>query len=645
MLRLFVRTSVSAGYDRLQRQDGSESRCRRPSSGWGRAWMRTRVERYDPSEVAVAQSRHRIGMIAQRWRVGLAATAAMIVFGTPAIATSAGLSPLAQSAFAPAATSWLNASTGFVLGENACVVRLSNCTSILFTRDGGRTFTSASGPPVSLASRDPASTEAVSHLLFVSPRVGYAWGPGIWMTTDGARHWTFMGPTDVVAVLAGAGMVDVLVQSCAASAATCASPGLDVWRAPIGVASLSLATRLVGAGRWLAAEQDNVGVIALVSAPPVGPSQIWRSLDGGATWSLGGQPCDPRAAMAPGAVAVTQGGILVECGGSPGSGQQAKVLFVSADGGTTFVDVGAAPLNGEFEQVAAYGLDTVALTASSVGDEIDVSVDGGLHYTTTTIAGEGASLTSLAWTGPTSAVVVEGGPGLAGPNRLLVTLDAGVHWRTLPLSVGTPAPPISANTVWAGAVRTQASAAVACLERSTSAASMSCLRGYLLSHGAPTGAVAFVEYFHAYLVGWRPGAIRVGDELSLVPMDCGCEQMVLFTPASGVTTPVPHPGGPGWTALARFYPLPGGGSGLVLAGLRGWVESASSSPNAVTLQYPLVNRCSSCAVPYRLRLTVHLDASGTPGPAVDLGPCLVSGAAHPPDRNVTRCPPVEAWLA
>ena len=158
MLRLFVRTSVSAGYDRLQRQDGSESRCRRPSSGWGRAWMRTRVERYDPSEVAVARSRQRIGMIAQRWRVGLVTAAAMIVFGTPAIATSAGLSPLAQSAFAPAATSWLNASTGFVLGENACVVRLSNCTSILFTRAGGRTFTSASGPPVSLASRDPAST-------------------------------------------------------------------------------------------------------------------------------------------------------------------------------------------------------------------------------------------------------------------------------------------------------------------------------------------------------------------------------------------------------------------------------------------------------------------------------------------------------
>ncbi len=606
--------------------------------------MRTRVEGYDPSEVAVARTRQRHGLIAQRWRVGLLATAAMIVFGTPAIASSAGLAPLGQTTFAPAATSWLNASTGFVLGENACVVRLSNCTSILYTRDGGRTFTSAPGPPVPLAPRDPASTEAVSRLLFVSPRVGYAWGPGIWMTTDGARHWTLIGPTHVVAVLAGAGMVDVLAQSCAASAATCASPGLTVWRAPIGVASLSLTTRLVGAGQWLAAEQGNVGVIALVSVPTVGPSQLWRSLDGGATWSVGRQPCDPRAAMAPGAVAVTQGGILVECGGSPGSGQQAKVLFASADGGTTFVDVGTAPLNGGLEQVAAYGLDTVALTASSGADEIDVSLDGGLHYTTTTIAGGGASLTSLAWTGPTSAVVVEGGPGVAGPDRLLVTLDAGVHWRTLPLRA-TPAPPISANTVWAGSVRTQASAAAACLERSTSAASMSCLRGYLLSHGAPMGAVTFVMYFHAYLVGWRPGAIRVGDELSLVPMDCGCEQMVLFTPASGVTTPVPHPGGPRWTALARFYPLPGGGSGLALAGLSGWVESGSPSPNAVTLQYPLVNRCSSCAVPYRLRVTVHLDASGTPGPAVDLGPCLVSGAAHPPDRNVTRCPPVEAWLA
>ncbi|MGC8499344.1 MAG: hypothetical protein ACP5OV_07625 [Acidimicrobiales bacterium] len=284
------------------------------------------------------------------------------------------------------------------------------------------------------------------------------------------------------------------------------------------------------------------------------------------------------------------------------------------------------------------------MTVFSGTDEIYVSADGGLHYATSSVAGGGAPLTSLAWTGPTSAVAVEGGPGLSGPDRVLESRDSGAHWTTLLLARAPRSPPLTARAVWVGAVRAQASAAAACLQGTHPSASMSCLRSYLLAHGAPTGAVSFVVRFHAYLIGWRPGGVVAGEELSLTPMDCGCTQFVLSTPAGTVTTPVPHPGGPEWTALVRWYPLPAGGSGLSLAGLSGWVESDPTAGTSVTLQYPLVNRCASCAVPYRLRVLVRLTTAGALGPAVSLGPCLVPGATALPDPNVMRCPPVEAWL-
>ncbi len=584
-------------------------------------------------------------VVQRHWRLLVLAAALMLTLAIAPTQAEAQAPPTSQTRLAPAATSWLSATTGFVLGEGDCPPMQSGCTSILMTRDGGRTFTRWPGPPVPVATRDPAAALAVSHVLFVSLQVGYAWGPGLWMTTDGARHWRSLPPTNVIAVLPAVHAVDVLALSCPPTAAHCAAPEMNVWRASTGRTTLVLVTRLVGGGLWEAAQSGQIGVIALASVPTAGPNRLWRTNDGGASWSPGRQPCDRGSAGAPGAVAVSRdGSILVVCGEPPSASQQLKVLYASADGGTTFVDVGQAPLYGVIQEVAAYSRDTVAMTVFSGTDEIYVSGDGGLHYTTSTVAGGGAPLTSLAWTGPTSAVAVEGGPGLGGPDRLLESLDAGAHWATLPLVSATPPLRMTARAVWSGAVRIQAMAAAACLQGVTTAAGMPCLGRYLLAHGAPPDAVAYVVHDHAYLIGWRPGAISVGEELSLIPMDCGCRKLVLQAPSGSQATPVPQPGGSGWAALARWYRLPGGGTGLTLAGLNGSVESESASGTSVTLQYPLVNRCASCAVPYHLRVMVRLGAASALGPAVSLGPCLAPGLTAPPDPAVMRCPPVETWL-
>ncbi|MGC8499343.1 MAG: hypothetical protein ACP5OV_07620 [Acidimicrobiales bacterium] len=70
----------------------------------------------------------------------------MLILATASTSAPAQSPAPLGSPFAPAATSWLDATTGYVLGEGACAPLQSGCTSILMTRDGGRTFTRWPGP-------------------------------------------------------------------------------------------------------------------------------------------------------------------------------------------------------------------------------------------------------------------------------------------------------------------------------------------------------------------------------------------------------------------------------------------------------------------------------------------------------------------
>ena len=555
-------------------------------------------------------------------------------------APSAGASAAAH--FLPSAVSWLNASDGFVLGEGDCPLPAPGCTSVLRTRDGGRTFTRLPGPPVPLATRDPSTTLAVSQLLFVDPEVGYAYGPGLWMTTDGARHWHLLAPTNVMTVIVGTA-VDVLTLACSSGGPACTATGLDVWRAPPGQDTLALAAHLPGpgTGEWSAALSGDRGVITLANAPGTGPSRLWRTDDGGATWIAGTPPC----AMDPVATAATgQGELLVACTGSAGAGQQAKTLFASRDDARTFHAVGTAPLEGLLTQVAADGPYAIVLSARGGADVLDASSDGGRTWVTFALADGGVGLSSLAWVTPTTAVVVQGGPGLFGPDRVLISRDRGAHWTPLALLPPPPAGPVGASAVWSAAIRQQAAVASRCLFGHTPGSATSCVLAAMAARGASPDARAFVAAHGAYLIGWRGGVIPVGEELTLAPRDCGCRQLVLLPRAGGVVVPTPHLTGALWVRLESAYPLPGGGTGLTLATLPALVEADPATGPRLLLQYALVNGCATCVISSRARFAVALTPAGRPGPLVSLGPCAIPGVTGPAFAE-PRCPAARGWPA
>ncbi len=552
--------------------------------------------------------------------------------------------PRVAPPFLPAAVSWLNAADGYVLGGGDCPAQAPGCTSVLGTRDGGRSFTRLPGPPVPIASQDPNATLAVSQLLFVNPEVGYAYGPGLWMTTDGAQHWQRLAPTNVTAVAVGSA-VDVLALVCTPIAPGCSSPGLDVWRAPPGQSTMTRVAHFPGAGQWDVAMHGTVGVITLAAPPMPEPNRLWRTSDGGQTWMAGQQPCPsvPVSYLGAAAVAV-DGTVLVVCAGSPGAGQQSKALYVSHDGASVFQAAGSAPLEGLLEQVATLGSRDVLMSGRAGADDLYASTNGGQTYTSVTLTGGGAGLSGLTWVTPTMAVVLQGAPGRSGPDRVLVSHDAGAQWTTLTIRTGGPPAPIGPTAAWPSAIDQQAFAASTCLlGHPAGAAATRCLLNYVAAHGAPPAAVRFVAAYASYLIGWHGGGLPVGEELTLQPMDCGCRTLVLLPRAGGVVAVTPHLGGAQWAALARAYPLPGGGTGLAVASTPALVESDPPTGSRVVLQYPLINQCAACLIGYRARFSVTLTASGRPGPLVGLGPCRVPGATDLPVPGIPLCSPAWRW--
>jgi photosystem II stability/assembly factor-like uncharacterized protein len=76
-------------------------------------------------------------------------------------------------------------STWWVLGSKP--FRAGSCSSIEATTDGGVQWAPLPSPPTPLATfRRPGG---ISQLRFADPRDGYAFGPQLWITHDGAHTW------------------------------------------------------------------------------------------------------------------------------------------------------------------------------------------------------------------------------------------------------------------------------------------------------------------------------------------------------------------------------------------------------------------------------------------------------------------------
>lgn len=341
--------------------------------------------------------------------------------------------------FQPASYTFVSAGHGWVLGEAPCA--LPPCTSLLRTRDGGRSWVGVPAPRTPLVSDLRFSgprTAGVSRVRFADDFDGWIFGPELWVTHDGGAHWTqrpVPGPSpsdSIVAALETNGStVDAVVfsgvtdQTQAGPAQLYASTaGTDLWSPVEGVhAASSLVESL--------ALHQTAGWLVL----PTAAGDTYFVTSDAHDWRTVAFPCAQSSEAGQLGASSTADVVLV-CAGTGAAGSQSKSAYASADGGRTFSRVGSLPLPGDLSAVAAASRTTAVVAAASGASYLYASFDDGRTWSEVLMDSQsgGAAWFDLGFTTTTQGEVIEGIP-LSGdpqrPSRMLITHDGGHSWSTV----------------------------------------------------------------------------------------------------------------------------------------------------------------------------------------------------------------------
>ncbi|HEX2823971.1 MAG TPA: hypothetical protein VHO07_27980, partial [Streptosporangiaceae bacterium] len=105
--------------------------------------------------------------------------------------STAGTAASVPPDFRPTSVTFVGTDTGWVIGQagTAGHCATSVCTSVARTNDAGKTWT---GVPAPLAG-PPDGATGVSQIRFLNTEDGWAFGPGLFATTDGGQDWTGVG--------------------------------------------------------------------------------------------------------------------------------------------------------------------------------------------------------------------------------------------------------------------------------------------------------------------------------------------------------------------------------------------------------------------------------------------------------------------
>jgi photosystem II stability/assembly factor-like uncharacterized protein len=324
---------------------------------------------------------------------------------------------------------------GWAIGNAQCAAGV--CATLLRTKDGGQHWL-AVPLPSGLTPVDDAGANhdtggscgtngtiygpCVDHVAFADALHGYLWSfHTMFMTTDGGASWVAqhlsaanLGATSLV--FAGKHVIALtVVQQCSAGCAGRLQRsviGSSVWQPmqPGGIEPSLLASTVSSAR----------GVAYFISAPHgpnAGPEHLYRSTDGGASWSaVQTALCvAPSQAVSGGFAPAPDGSVPIACHPNEGN----STVRVSTDGGATFGPARPAP---GFDVVGASATTLLSLAQNGTSSTYTVSrsSDGGVswHPVTTVV-----NPTSEGFLSPTFGYL-----NGYGSSSVLLTTDGGQTW-------------------------------------------------------------------------------------------------------------------------------------------------------------------------------------------------------------------------
>jgi hypothetical protein len=325
--------------------------------------------------------------------------------------------------------SFVSASAGYLLAEPACASLADPCKTTAVMRrtvDGGRTWSAVPGPaapPVNMF-RPSTAANAVGRILFTSLRDGFAYGPGLWRTTDGGASWHQVRVPGRVAQFAVAGHRMVAVIGGCDGSRRCAfrvfsaTVGQDTWRPLAGAAQ-------TGAAAWLAVS-GTTGYVLFTAADIVKPRLLVGPANGSARWRALPVPC---AGAWSAAIAAVPGSLFLGCGSEPGAGSQGKTAYLSGDGGRTWHKAASPPDGGYLSAATMTPGGTIFLSGGRM--DVYISTDRGRSWhespSLANAAGEanaGFTLVGTAVTDMFGVAVQEG----VFTQQVWLTRDGGRHW-------------------------------------------------------------------------------------------------------------------------------------------------------------------------------------------------------------------------
>lgn len=252
--------------------------------------------------------------------------------------------------------SWLSARDGWALLGRSCGRDHRRCAVAEETRDGGARWRHLGLLPAEIGSSSIGAFETggdlscaarhpcVTHLLFTSRSVGYAYGPSLFMTLDGGRSWTRVPADPIESMVSSGSKLFRIVYAHTGCPGPCnpelqgSIPGSRTWT------RLTAPVAPDGAGTSLYAAGSNVYVFSWrnIAGGLSSHADIAVSRNGGRTWSSIEDPCGSDSRTEFDAANASAAGNLLGVLCVPKGGGR-PIVALSRDAGRTFVRGGTVP--------------------------------------------------------------------------------------------------------------------------------------------------------------------------------------------------------------------------------------------------------------------------------------------------------------
>jgi hypothetical protein len=328
------------------------------------------------------------------WATGASATAGTAGSQSPGRTVAAAATAKVPAGFRANSMTWISPERGWVLGSVPCASPASGappspgCAEVIGTTNGGKTWSLTGKVGTYLVQQAQPAGNDVSEIRFANSRVGWAFGPGLFRTTNGGRSWKAIklpnGGKQVVSLAASTSAGYLAVTPCAngSGAADCNQKGYTFWR----TATLTGAWKRIALKTALPAQRFDNGadvavfgktVYALWSATnnlgTVFNDKLYASTNG-VSFSARHDPCVGLALTQ--AVPTSKSRVDILCANGIGGGQTSKTVYRSTDTGKKYTSAGEPPAAGDDPQLAASPSGNLTVSAAFAASYIFINNTG-----------------------------------------------------------------------------------------------------------------------------------------------------------------------------------------------------------------------------------------------------------------------------